>query len=84
MQAAGIILAIAGVGAGLVGWFWLVVLLFRESRMMGYAAMFCVPILALLPVFTSWEEAKKPFFILLGGSAMAGLGALLANYSATQ
>lgn len=81
MHAVGVIVAILGIVNQIVGWLWLVILVFRESRLMGYVALLCFHPLAFAILFINWEESKKPFFIWLAGLALTFLGMFLMGPS---
>ncbi|HLG42034.1 MAG TPA: hypothetical protein VI643_01625 [Planctomycetota bacterium] len=81
MEAIRIILAIVGSLASFAGWFWLVVLVFRESRRMGYATMFLFPPLALTAALTNWEQARTPLLVMAAGFALIG-GSMLFGSAA--
>jgi len=72
-----IALAAVGVIISLVGGVWLVILAFRQSLLWGLATVF-IPFAALVFAVMFWDEAKRPFFISIAGSAVATLAAFLA------
>lgn len=67
-------LLILGVLAHAVGYFWLVVLAYREAPAAGRAALFVWPI-GFLIVFIRWDATiAKPFFLALAGAGLWYLG----------
>ena len=69
----GALLALIGVGVGLVGWYQILSIAFEESLIWGFLAIFIHPV-ALVIVVTHWEDARKPFFMEIGGLALFILG----------
>ena len=55
---------------------WIVVKAFQKSVGWGIGSL-CVPFVGLVFIFMNWSEMKNPFFLLLAGCAISGVGQTL-------
>ena len=79
----GIILALAGLLAMLVGGIMLLVVAFKESPWWGLGSMF-VPFVSLIFVIKHWDDTKKAFAYSMLGAVLCIAGAVMAPESMQQ
>ncbi|TWT78965.1 hypothetical protein CA13_03620 [Planctomycetes bacterium CA13] len=71
------ILAMAVIGAGIVGWLWITVMAFSEGETLWGVGCLIISPLCLIYGFLNFHELKIPFFMLLIGIVgRIGLGLL--------
>jgi hypothetical protein len=64
-----LLVLVVGMVLAFAGGLWLLIVAFRQSILWGLAYMF-VPFAALVFIIVHWQEAKKPFLVLLLGLAL--------------
>lgn len=75
----GVVILVIGAIIALVGGFMLLIEAFRESVLWGIGSLLFNPV-SLIFLILHWDVAKKPFFIQLGGLAIAFVGVALGGY----
>ena len=78
MEIVGTGLFLVGIMVALVGWIMIVVAAFRVSAGWGVGSLL-IPLIALIFVITHWQDARRPFFIQLGGTALWLIGAMVTQ-----
>jgi hypothetical protein len=67
-----------GMGLGLLGGIWLLIVAFKESIWWGLGSLF-IPLVSLIFVVLHWSVAKTPFLISLVSIAMVIAGAFMTG-----
>jgi hypothetical protein len=67
-----------GMGLGLLGGIWLLIVAFKESIWWGLGSLF-IPLVSLIFVVLHWSVAKTPFLISLVSVAMIITGAFMTG-----
>ena len=78
MEIAGTGLFLVGIMVAIVGWIMIVIAAFRVSAGWGVGSLL-IPLIALIFVITHWQDARRPFFIQLGGTALFVIGAMMTQ-----
>ena len=81
MAVIGMLLAVGGGIAALVGSIQILIAAFKESTSQGLLSLFLGPYI-LYYVFTRWETCKKGFLLSIGGSVAAVLGTIVGAMGA--
>jgi hypothetical protein len=67
-----------GMGLGLLGGIWLLIVAFKESIWWGLGSLF-IPLVSLIFVVLHWSVAKTPFLISLVSVVMVIAGAFMTG-----
>ena len=78
MEIVGTGLFLVGIMVALAGWIMIVIAAFRVSAGWGVGSLL-VPLIALIFVITHWQDARRGFFIELGGTALFVIGAVVTQ-----
>jgi len=81
MAVIGMLLAVGGGIAAVVGSIQILIVAFKESTAQGLLSFFLGPYI-LYYVFTRWETCKKGFLLSIGGGVAAVLGTIVGAMGA--
>lgn len=77
------VLMIIGVILSVIGGVMILIAAFRESVLWGIASLL-VPLVALIFVFTHWQETKNGFFYSIVGAALIVAASLMSSHATTN
>lgn len=76
MDALALGLMLIGTLIALVGYIWVAVIAFQDHWGWGIGCL-CCGIVQLIYAIQNWDDAGKPFLIMVGGSVMANIGSFM-------